>query len=66
MVKCDGCLLFGNYEDVICAVGGEIKCRPLKDVGTYDNAWVYFSNNCPLLEIKLKDGTIFRPEIVGD
>jgi hypothetical protein len=66
MVKCDGCWLFYNGEEADCNAGGKIECRPLWEVGTYSNAWVYFSNNCPLLEIKLKDGTIFKPEVIND
>ncbi len=64
MVKCDGCWLFYNYEDAGCNVNGKVECRSIKDVGTYDNAWIYFSNSCPLVEIKLKDGTVFVPEVV--
>lgn len=66
MVKCDGCWLFYNYDEAGCNANGKIKCRPLKDIGTYENAWVYFSNNCPLKRIELKDGTTYEPEIVND
>ena len=69
MVKCDGCKLFcsGSYEcEGGCMLGGETECRKCSEIGTYENAWIYYSNDCPLSRIVLKDGTVFEPEVVDD
>ena len=58
MVKCDGCPLWHRQdEEIVCGLTGEFIC--------YDGD-PKINDNCELLEIKLKDGAVYQPEVIDE
>jgi hypothetical protein len=61
MVICDKCPclnFYSEYGSGTCGISGEFM------VGHKYEKIDYFSNSCPLQQIELKDGGVFRPEEV--
>jgi hypothetical protein len=63
MVICDRCP-FLDFPDnptynPLCRITMR-QIHPLK------SHWRIHGISCPLLEIKLKDGTVFKPEVAGE
>jgi hypothetical protein len=67
MVKCDNCPCF-NKDNPWCQLSNAPVFGEYGDGGGWTPKYYFPAINigCPILEIKLKDGTTYRPEVVDD